>query len=111
GDLRRTAGDHRGRPRGRRGLGLTFWRRDLVEVGARAGGLPGELAADREDLQVRGGLVDRQDLAEQVQLTEPALPPRPLDRLRHLIRGGVASLHGAEAFRQSEVMTGEELVD
>jgi len=35
-----------------------------------SGDVAGQLTADGEHLEVRGGLVDRHDLAEQVQVAE-----------------------------------------
>ena len=60
---------------------------------------------------MRGRLVDRHDLAEQVQVAEQALLPRPLDRLRHLIRGGVAGQHRLMDLRQAQVVVGQQFVD
>jgi hypothetical protein len=60
---------------------------------------------------VRGSLVDRHNPAEQVEVFEQALPPGPLDRLRHLIRGGVAGYHSLVDFRQAQVVVGQQFVD
>ena len=68
------------------------------------------LAADGEDLQVRRRLVDRLNLGEQVQVAEGPVPPGPLDRLRRLIRGGVARLHRLQRLGQPLVVMGKQLV-
>jgi len=83
----------------------------LVRVGAVGGNLTGHLAPDREHLQVGGRLIDRHDPAEQVQVGERALPPGPPDRLRHLIRGGVAGQHGLMDLREAQVVVGQQFVD
>ncbi len=59
---------------------------------------------------MRGRLVDRLNLGEQVQVAEGSVPPGPLDRLRHLIRGGVARLHRLQRLGQPLVVMGEQLV-
>src|SRR5580693_2295504 len=64
-----------------------------VQVRAFAGGVPGQLPASHQNLQVGGSLAGGEDLVDQIQVGERPPCPRPHDGVRDLVDGGRARSH------------------